>query len=69
MWHPFKCSPQKVPRQVGEGGRLFGRIAALSSWGETSIYCAQLARFGLGIKHNPGLLQNPRLYALMVHAQ
>ena len=24
---------------------------------------------GLGVKHNPGLLQNPRLDALMVHAQ
>ena len=29
----------------------------------------QLSRYGLGIKHNPGLFQNPRLDALMVHAQ
>ena len=30
---------------------------------------AQLDRLGLGVELHPGLLQYPRLYALMVHAQ
>ena len=72
MWHPFKCGPHKEPQQVGEGVRLFGRIAALPSWGKTDLrggHHAQRTGRGLGIKHNPGLFQNPRFYALMVHAQ
>lgn len=49
--------------------RLFcpGRRARASR--DSSSHYAQLARLGLGIKLHPGLLQYPRLDALMVQAQ
>ena len=34
-----------------------------------SSHGAQLARFHGNIKHNPRLLQNPRLYAFMVNTK
>ena len=70
------CIPQMHPMSGAPAGQrgdwLFGRIAALPSWGETVLsgtHHAQLARFGLGIKRNPRLFQYPRLDALMVYAQ